>query len=154
MSDSLPPHGLQPTRLLCPWDSPGKNTRRVPISFSRGSSQPRDQTGVSCIAGGFFTTEPPEKPSLSWVSLTSHGDLKKRLSSILKWHWNEKASHVLFLIYIPDLNSSGASQVVLVVKNLPANAGDAGLIPGSGRSPGGGNGNPLQYSSLVNPMDK
>ena len=33
-----------------------------------------------------------------------------------------------------------------VVKNQPANAGDAGLIPGSGRSPGEGNGNPLQYS--------
>ena len=39
-------------------------------------------------------------------------------------------------------------------KNLPVNAGDAGLIPGSGRSPGGGNGNPLQYSSLGNPVDK
>ena len=40
------------------------------------------------------------------------------------------------------------------IKNLPANTGDAGLIPGSGRSPGGGNGNPLQYSCLENPMDK
>ena len=40
-----------------------------------------------------------------------------------------------------------------VVKNLPANAGDMGLIPGSGRSPGGGNGNPLKYSCLENPMD-
>ena len=44
-----------------------------------------------------------------------------------------------------------------VVKNLPANAGDirdAGSIPGSGRSPGGGNGNPHQYSCLENPMDR
>ena len=44
-----------------------------------------------------------------------------------------------------------------VVKNLPANAGDmgdAGSIPGSGRSPGGGNGNPLQYSCLEHPMDR
>ena len=44
-----------------------------------------------------------------------------------------------------------------VVKNLPAHAGDArdmGLIPGSGRSPGVGNGNPLQYSCLENPMDR
>ena len=43
------------------------------------------------------------------------------------------------------------------VKNLLANAGDAGdtgLIPGSGRCPGGGNGNPLQYSCLQNPMDR
>ena len=40
-----------------------------------------------------------------------------------------------------------------VVKNLPANVGNLGLIPGSGRSPGEGNGNPLQYSCLGNPMD-
>ena len=39
-----------------------------------------------------------------------------------------------------------------VVKNPPANAGDAGLIPESGRSPGGGNANPFQYSCWENPM--
>ena len=41
-----------------------------------------------------------------------------------------------------------------VAKNLPANAGDAGSIPGLGRSPREGNGNPLQYSWLGNPMDR
>ena len=41
-----------------------------------------------------------------------------------------------------------------VVKNPPANTGDKGSIPGSGRSPGGGNGNPLQCSCLENPMDR
>ena len=44
-----------------------------------------------------------------------------------------------------------------MVKHLPVNAGDArdmGLIPGSGRSPGEGNGNPLQYPGLENPMDR
>ena len=41
-----------------------------------------------------------------------------------------------------------------VVKNLLANAGDMGLIPGSGRPPGEGNGNPLLYSCLENPMDR
>ena len=41
-----------------------------------------------------------------------------------------------------------------VVKNLPANAGDVGLIHGSGRSPGEGNSKPLQYSCLGNPMDR
>ena len=40
-----------------------------------------------------------------------------------------------------------------MVKNPPANTGDGDSIPGSGRSPGGGNGNPLQYSCLENPMD-
>ena len=46
--------------------------------------------------------------------------------------------------------------MALVVKSLPANAGDvrdAGSIPGSGRCPGGGHGNPFQYSCLENPMD-
>ena len=50
-----------------------------------------------------------------------------------------------------------ASQVALEVKIPPANAGDirdAGSIPESGRFPGGGNGNPLQYSCLKNPMDR
>ena len=41
-----------------------------------------------------------------------------------------------------------------VVKNPPSNAGDAGSIPGLGRLPGEGNGNPLQYSCLENPMDR
>ena len=47
--------------------------------------------------------------------------------------------------------------MVLVVKNLPGNAGDVrdmGSIPHSGRSPGGGHGNKLQYSSLENPMNR
>ena len=55
------------------------------------------------------------------------------------------------------LEYSWASQVVLVVKNPPANAGDirdAASIPGLGRSPGGGYGNSLQYSCLENPMDR
>ena len=56
-----------------------------------------------------------------------------------------------------DLGDSWSSQVALVVKNLPAKTGDArdtGLIPKGGRSPGGGHGNPLQYSCLENPMDR
>ena len=47
--------------------------------------------------------------------------------------------------------------MVLVVKNMPANSGDAGdigWIPRLGRSPGGGSGNPLQYSCLGNPTDR
>ena len=47
-----------------------------------------------------------------------------------------------------------ASKVALVVKNLSANAGDPGSIPGLGRSPGEGNGNPLQYSCQENPVDR
>ena len=61
-------------------------------------------------------------------------------------HW---IKHCIFL----QSGFSGGS----VVKNPSANVGgleDAGLIPGLGRSPGGGNDNPLQYSCLENPMDR
>ena len=59
----------------------------------------------------------------------------------------------------PDLLDSRASQVVLAVKNSLANAGDLrdidmDSIPGLGRFPGGGHGNPLQCSCLENPMDR
>ena len=60
----------------------------------------------------------------------------------------------LFGCLPPSLRAPG---VALVVKNPPANAGDVtdeGSIPGSGRSPGGGHGNPLQYSCLENSMDR
>ena len=70
------------------------------------------------------------------------------------------SENVLFLpaqevtsIYITEW----ASQVVLVVKNLPVNAGDikdTGSTPGMGRSPGGRHGNQLQYTCLENPMDR
>ena len=60
-------------------------------------------------------------------------------------------------IFADEYFPLGASQVVLVVKNPPANTGDiidTGLITGLGRSHGGGHGDPLQYSSLENPKDR
>ena len=66
-----------------------------------------------------------------------------------------------FLFFFPDLHLSilnfQASYLVLVVKNLSTSTGDArdvGSSPGSGRSPGEGNGNLLQYSCLENPTDR
>ena len=63
----------------------------------------------------------------------------------------------LLFDYMSSLDISGASQVALVVKNPLANTADSrdtGLIPGSERSPGEGNGYPPQYSCLENPMDR
>ena len=63
----------------------------------------------------------------------------------------------MVIIIIEHLLRVGASQVALVVKNPPTNAEDirdAGSIPGSGRSPGGGHYNLLQYSCLESPMDR
>ena len=63
---------------------------------------------------------------------------------LLKWPYYPKQSTDLIQSLPGDLR----------VKNPPANAGDIGSIPGSGRCPRGGNGNPLQYSSLKNPMNR
>ena len=59
--------------------------------------------------------------------------------------------------YMSSANRGQDSQMSLVVKNLPANTGDVrdmGSIPGFGRFPGGGNGNPLNFYCLENPMDR
>ena len=61
---------------------------------------------------------------------------------------DELSFYILAVVY-----ALGASQQALVVKNLPVNTGglrDIGSVPGLGRSPGGGHGNPLQYSCLEN----
>ena len=69
MSDSLQPHGLKPARCLCP----GKNTGVGCHFLLQGSSWPTDWTRVSCLAGSFFTTEPPGKP---WMR------------PLLQWYYN------------------------------------------------------------------
>ena len=83
------------------------------------------------------------------------------------WWWTGRPGVLWFMgsqrvghDWATELNwtrSNWASQVALVVKNLPVNAGDkrdAGSTPGLGKSPGGGNGNPLQYSCPENSMDR
>ena len=73
VSDSFWPHGLWPTRLLCPWDSPGKNTRVGYHSHLQGIFPTWDQTQVSCIAGGSFTiwaTEYVHQYNFRWCSLS------------------------------------------------------------------------------------
>ena len=76
------------------------------------------------------------------------------------------ASSIAFFCFLTPLVSVGSTFLIVylypnpwdfpgcsVVKNPPANVGDAGWIPGSGRSPGKGNGNLLQYCCLENPME-
>ena len=73
----------------------------------------------------------------------------------LSWLFPKVHCPVSYIRYIS--RSLSGFQIALVVKNLPANAGDTrdvGSIPRSGRPPGGGHGNPLQYSYLENPMDR
>ena len=78
---------------------------------------------------------------------------KKKVTSPNTWQINAVLAHEL----ITSPRYPGVSQMALVVKSLPVNAGDvrdAGSIPGSGRSLGGGNCNPVQHFCLENPMDR
>ena len=135
MSDSVRPQRWQPTKLPRPWDSPGKNTG-VGCHFLLQCMKVKSESEVtqSCP-----TLHDPMDCSPPGSSI--HGIFQARVLE-----WGAIAYHLL----------KRACQVVLVIKNPPANAGDlrnSGSIPGLGRSPGEGNGNPLQYSCLENPMD-
>ena len=159
------------------WSPPGSSVHEifqarvlewVAISFSKGSSQPRDWTQVPCTASRFFidlaTREAPTANNQKLINnigqfrhilyvvyivycvptvIYRKEDVVKKIIRKIKYIYSTTPSFSGF--------SGGTSQ------NLPANAGDirdAGSVPGSGRSPGGGHSNPLQYSCLENPMDR
>ena len=107
---------------------------------SRGSSQPRDQSQMSHIEGRFLSSEPPGKPieALGVIKTLMYIKCLVQLQVHSKYHIRVNINYIM-------------------VKNPPSNEGDTedmGSIPGSGRSPGGRNGNLLQYSYLENPMDR
>ena len=99
--------------------------------------------GYSISPGGFTVTMRSENHVLAIIYPCWH---LLRLSECWSLAFRDQAMH-----FAVEQTLIWASQVVLVVKTSPANTGDArdeGSIPGSGRSPGEGNGNPLQYSCL------
>ena len=131
----------------------------VAVFFWKGSSQPRDGTCVSCIAGGFFFTcwiirEAQAKP---WSKLIQ--DVTKSFFNFLGpliFHILEEKEGIEFcLLWIIRLFFTqfwgffGGSEG----KASARNTRNSGLIPGWGRSPGERNSNALQYPCLENPMD-
>ena len=101
--------------------------------------------------------EVPRVPACSWKDCrTVPGSVEKgvfvsyRKVSLPVGTWKKSARVPLSELYSPQPGFPGGS----VVKNLSANAGDTGSISRLGRSPGGGNGNPLQYSCQENPMER
>ena len=91
------PHGLYPDRLLCPWDFPGKNTGVGCHFLFKGSSQLRDWTCISCLAGWFYTIEPPWKPYPTILILGIYsGELKTQVTD-QNWYVNIHMSP-LFII--------------------------------------------------------
>ena len=140
VSDSLQPHGLQPTRLLYPW------------VFSRQEYW----SGLPCPPPGDLpnTGIKPRSPALKADSSPSESPGKPfHIGNYIVLSRVPCAFQQILIGYLFYIQ---ASQVALVVKNPPANAGDirdSSSIPSSGRSPGGRNSNPFQYSYLENTMD-
>ena len=77
VSDSLRPHGLQPARPLCPWDSPGKNTGVGFHALLQGISLTRDWIRVSCFAGRFLPLSPQGSPT-AIINYCKLGALKQQ----------------------------------------------------------------------------
>ena len=121
-------HGILQARLL-EW---------VAFPFSRGSSQPRDQTQSPTLQADSLPAEPQGKPQRTKARIKP--PTLKGFSAV-RW------------LSGTDSNLPPAPGF-LDGKESAFNAGDSGLISGLGRSPGEGDGNPLQYSCLENSMDR
>ena len=103
---------------------------------------------LDCLIGSQSRFE--SKTREMWENMPSWGTwmfilICSNLALCICTHWDLSKFQPMPFRGFPDSS---------LIKNPPTNAGDTGLIPGSGRSPGEGNGNPLQYSCLGNPMDK
>ena len=93
-----------------PWDSPDENIGVGCISFSRGSSQPKDWTHASCIASGFFIAEPPRKPPPSY-SYSATEDALVQSVLLITWGHMSRSEPILWpvntkLFHQPNLSSS------------------------------------------------
>ena len=176
VSDSLWPYGLQPTRLLCPWDSPGKNTgvgshfllqgifltqgSNLGLLYCRQSLPCLSHQGrPEKLEAAFFGSWPFPPSSKHIISISAFAIASTFFSDLwLLWAYLDNPglfSHFKILNQIclrcllPYRGFPGSSED----KVSACNAGDPGSIPELGRSPGEGNGTPLQYSCLENPMD-
>ena len=95
--------------------------------------------------------------NLAGAAAHSSSQKMKFLDSIIRKYVSSfSPEYILHCVYFNSV-CRNTTQLMLVIKNLAASAGDirnVGPIPGSGRSPGGGHGNPFQYFCLENPMDR
>ena len=124
VSDSLRPHGLQPTRLLCPWDFPGKST------------------GVGCHRLLQW---------IVWTQLKMTTAARAKQALILKETHRLSICLRVAAELIHSVNIYWGLPQWLSDEESAKNAEDAGSIPGSGRFPGE---NGKWYSCLGNPMDR
>ena len=148
------PHRRQPTRLPCPWDSPGKNTgvgchfllQRMKVkkwkrssSVVSDSSQPHGLQPTRLLHPWDFPGKSTGVGCNCLLHVFSSKQMNKQTQEV-KWFRD------IYPVTGPHQWLSG--------KESTSNAGDTGSIPRSGRYPGGEYGNPLQYSCLENAMDR
>ena len=136
--------------LLSMWDlSSSTRTEPIPCAWEV-QSQPLDHKGSPLCDLLWLQDIWPinQKRSKQHVLREMIPNIIQVPTNAWLWQWVWKKKQCLN----DHKHNPEASQVALVVKNLPANAGHTGWIPGLGGSPGKGNGNPLQYSCLGNPM--
>ena len=156
MSDSVRPHRRQPTRLLCAWDSPGKNTG-VGCHFLLQCMKVKRKSlsHVRLLATPWtIAYQAPPSMGFSRQKYWSGVPLPSPLQAYRRWQLlqchcsltHESFCFMSLCFYNKSPQTSG-------FKESTCNAGDLGSIPGLGRSPGERNGYPLQYSCLENPMD-
>ena len=81
VQNSVGPYGLQPSRLLCPWNSPGQNGQAA-VPFSRGSLQPKNWTQVSHMAGRFFTSWATREAQAAMITVKY---FISRISLLVQW---------------------------------------------------------------------
>ena len=133
-------HGIFQARIL----------KCVAISLSRVSFQPRDRTHIFCIGRQIL---------YPWASREALAMWELRIMCLGKNLGNDYLfSPWLLMVVVPFGFARWwfglPSQMALVVRNPLDNAGAVGSVSGSRRPPGGGHGNPLQYSCPENPMDR
>ena len=169
MSDSLQPHELsQPARFLSPLDSPGKNTGMGSHSILQGIFPIQ---GLNLGLPHCRQILYPYKARVSKDLTTIQKDYKPVMSGnpLLQNNCFIYFAHtyLYYMLVISSLQQKGKSNSCFTyytyIEGFPGgsdskesccNSGDQGSIPRSGRSPGEGNGYPLQYSCLENSMDR
>ena len=150
MSNSVQPHRRQPARLLCPWDSPGKNTGvgchfLLPCMKVKSQSEvaqlcPSLSNPVECSLPGSSVHGIFQARVLEWVAIAFSAKNLSYWENGGPIHGNMEVRRKSSLPVNTGFPSGSDS------KDSVCNVGDWVLIPGLGRSPGGGLGNPLHYS--------
>ena len=157
LSAKTRPHRLQPTRFLYPWDFLGKNTGAGCHFLLPEPGIKLESLASPVLADGFFTTAPPMKTLAilipGKINFKPKTVMKEKGHYIMKKVSMQQEDIIFVNIYAPNIEV--VSLVAQMVKKKSVfNAGNPGLIPGSGKPPREGNGNPLQYSYQENPMDR